>query len=279
LGYQANVIADSVCPAGIRITTIHLRYPRIVHSEFMTHRVFSRNARSSRAVPTKVLLEEVARDPVIPAEWGKNRRGMQATEEVDHEAKFRAEWSWLRARDAAVSVASELADLGVHKQIVNRLLEPFSWIDVLVTSTDWANFLALRDHPDAQPEMRTVARMLSVSLDESSPEPLGIGDWHLPYIAELDRREFAVGSVSRERLGPAMVSAARCRRISYRPFDGESSVEADLKRFDEMVEARPLHASPMEHQAMATGDPRVRSGNFRGWIQFRQTLRGHDVAG
>lgn len=286
---EAEVICDAEAPCGIRLTTLRLRYPRFIHAELMTHRVFSRNARSSRAIPTARLIEEVENDPVVPIEFGRNRKGMQASDPLIEEEADAARNTWLKARDEAVYHAKMMAGL-VHKQHVNRLLEPFAHIDVLVTSTDWMNWFVLRDHEDAQPEIRELAQAMARAMGESGPVPLGDGDWHLPYIEDRDEEAvvdlFANGTLEYPMteatlfVALAKVSAARCRRISYKPFDGsKASAEADLARFDEMVKARPMHASPMEHQAMATGDPKVRSGNFRGWIQFRQCLAGHEVEG
>ena len=53
MAYHAEVLIDSVNPAGQRLTTFVLRFPRFVLSEFNTHRMFSRNASSSRAIPTR----------------------------------------------------------------------------------------------------------------------------------------------------------------------------------------------------------------------------------
>lgn len=278
MSITAKVICDSMAPCGVRLTTMELRYPRFIHSEFMTHRAFSRNARSSRAVPVARMLAEVRDEPVIPISWGSNRKGMQAGEEFDGEHAAECERRWLNARDNAASAAEGLLKLGIHKQHVNRLLEPFSHIDVLVTATDWDNFFALRMHPDAQPEMVNLAYAMYRAMGESEPAPVGPGGWHLPYILQADWREAEAESVWEAGQAMAKVSAARCRRISYAPWDGsDASIEADLARFDEMVRARPIHASPLEHQAMATGDAGVRSGNFRGWVQFRQSIAGHDA--
>jgi hypothetical protein len=287
----AKVICDSVGPAGIRLTTMELRCPRFLLAQVNTHRAFSRNARSSRAVPIGRLIEEVVSDPVLPIEWGRNRKGMQSDGEVSEGEAEVAKAAWLRARDAVVSEARWMAEAAdIHKQICNRLIEPWLSAVVLVTATDWANFFALRDHPDAQPEMRELAVAMRGAMAASEPTRMQAGDWHVPYANDDDTFsdaiispawvEFTRQAPQSLAIGPflARISAARCRRISYQPWDGSgASIKADLARFDEMIAARPLHASPLEHQAMATGDPRLRSGNFRGWVQFRQTLGNHDA--
>jgi hypothetical protein len=66
----AKVIADSIADGCPRLITLQLRYPRFIHSEFMTHRAFSRNASSSRAIPVERLIQDVIDDPAMPVYWG-----------------------------------------------------------------------------------------------------------------------------------------------------------------------------------------------------------------
>jgi len=181
----AKIIADSVSPDGVRITTMQLRYPRFIHAEFLTHRMFSRNASSSRAIPVERLIADIEADHAMPVYWGKNQKGMQAREECDGRVKswefgpspsefgggmsWTAEEAWHFARDNAIKMARAFHEAGYHKQIVNRLLEPFSHINVLVTATDWANFYALRRHEDAQPEMKALADAMWEAQQASEP--------------------------------------------------------------------------------------------------------------
>lgn len=158
---KASVIADSAHPeTGTRITTFELVYPRFIHSEFMTHRVFNRNASSSRAIPTTKFIEQVRNEPVMPSHWGKNQKGMQAEEELNPMEIADAAFAWQQAATSAAIYAEILRRGQVHKQIVNRILEPFTHIRVVVTSTSWANFYGLRDHKDAQPEIRELAQAM-----------------------------------------------------------------------------------------------------------------------
>jgi hypothetical protein len=198
----AKIIADSVSPQQVRLTTIQLRYPRFIHAEFMTHRVFSRNASSSRAIPVDRLIKDVMEDPAMPIYWGKNQKGMQAEQECDtpvqygiiprsnhigawNEAAYITnEEAWLKARDNAVGMARAFTQAGYHKQIVNRLLEPFCHINVVVTATEWSNFFALRDHEGAQPEIRELAQWMKEAMKRSTPHRLEPGDWHVPYLTE-----------------------------------------------------------------------------------------------
>ena len=261
---QVKIIADSISPSGVRITTMQLKYQRFVHSEFMTHRVFSRNASSSRAIPIAKMIEQVRNDPAIPVEWGRNQAGMQARENLSEDDQVKAKFLWLVARDEACNTAQMMADLGLHKQIVNRILEPFQWIHVVVTSTEWDNFFALRDHPDAQPEIRELAKMMKQAYSESQPKRLVPGQWHLPYFTE-DDRHMAIADQKK-------VSAARCCRVSYMKHDGfRASLEEDIKLHDMLVTATPPHMSPVEHQAQCS-EGEGWSGNFKQWKQYRKEL-------
>jgi hypothetical protein len=268
----AQIIADSISPDDIRITSFQLRYPRFIHSELMTHRVFSRNASSSRAVPVAKLIADIRRDPAMPIAWGKNQKGMQAREELPPEDAQRTKDLWSFALDQALYAASKMAAQGAHKQIVNRILEPFAHINVILTATEFENFFALRRHPDAQPEIRALADAMWTARQVSRPVYREPGDWHLPYVDGLERFRLDLQSALR-------VSTARCARVSYLTHDGrETSLEEDLALYERLVGTKPIHASPAEHQA--TPDVKTFSiwahpelqGNFNGWIQFRKTL-------
>lgn len=265
--FQALVIADSVNKAtGKRITTLQLTYPRFIHSEFMTHRVFSRNAMSSRAVPVAKMLKQIREEPAAPIHWGKNEPGMSASTELEGAAKDDAYRLWMSAAWGAADIAQKLDALGAHKQIVNRILEPFQWMHTVVTSTEWDNFFLLRCHPDAQPEIQFLAHLMVEAMKKSGPREVAVYDWHIPYVsrAELDdlRSDIAV-----------RCSVARCARVSYLNHDGSTpDVAKDLKLYERLVGAQPRHASPAEHQAMAIRATES-SNNFQGgWKQYRDIL-------
>ena len=208
---EAKVVLDSISEEGVRLTTMELTYPRFIHAEFMTHRVFSRNASSSRAIPVEKMIERVKKEPAEPVHWGKNQPGMQANEELQWDALVQTRKAWLEARDAAVKFAARMHELGAHKQIVNRVLEPFSHITVLVTATEWDNFFALRCHPDADPTMRTLAEAMREAMAASDTYNAQPGwSWHLPYITEADWRtdqvQFRTQPEANQYL--AMISAA-----------------------------------------------------------------------
>ncbi|MFN4091653.1 MAG: FAD-dependent thymidylate synthase [Brevundimonas sp.] len=275
---SAQVIADSINVEGRRLTTLKLRYPRFIHAEFMTHRVFSRNASSSRAIPVARLIQDVIDDPAIPCYWGANQAGMQAGEEINEpvslvgfkevsrpsgsyiepsEVYVSREAAWLEARDYSVEIARAFAAAGYHKQVVNRLLEPFAHINVVVTATEWSNFFDLRLHPDAEPNIQLLARAMKLAMDASRPKLLTHNEWHLPFVEEQGRLADL-----------KMVSVARCARVSYETHDGEPTVfEKDLALGQRLASSG--HWSPFEHQASPTTG---RVANFRGWRSYRSEM-------
>lgn len=265
---SAKIIADSIQANGQRITTLELVYPRFIHGEVMTHRVFSRNAMSSRAIPVAKMIEEVRTNPAQPCQWDKNQPGMQAKELLGNSEAIEAISEWLKAAENAADSAEKLAKLGVSKQIANRLLEPFQWMRTIVTATQWGNFFALRAHPDAQPDFQKLAYLMQDTMVESKPASLAEDEWHLPYITVEDLR---LGYSLRVLL---QVSAARCARVSYLTHDKQRpTIDADLTLFNRLAGSHPIHASPLEHQACPAGIQTGLGGNLgTGWIQFRKLL-------
>jgi thymidylate synthase ThyX len=278
--FSAKVVEDSTNTAigskldrGNRLTTLQLVYPRFIHAEFMTHRVFSRNAASSRAIPVAKMIEQVRSRPAMPIHWGKNQPGMQANEQLEGEALAAVQFAWIQAAGAAADLAQVMTDVGAHKQVANRILEPFQLMQVIVTATEWANFFELRDHPDAQPEIRYLAQLMNAAMKASTPvfrlPSSGTAEcWHLPYVTEEERVE---GHFNPTYL--AKLSAARCARVSYLTHDGSTpDAEKDLALYDRLVGSKPLHASPIEHQAANTIGSSHWSKNFKGWQQFREMV-------
>lgn len=266
MGYECKIIEDSVAPHGGRLTTFIITFPRIVLAEFNTHRMLSRNSASSRAIPVAKRIAAVELDPFIPDQFGMNRPGMQAGPNIDERQAKEAEQVWLRAASAALQQASALAELGVHKQLANRLLEPFSWHTVIVTATEWDNFFALRCHPDAQPEIRRIAEMMAEAYVAGKPRKLYVGEWHLPLVTEEERE---AGSSSWGDVLP-MLSAGRCARVSYLTHEGKRDVDADFALAERLLSSG--HMSPFEHQAEVAADGTEKSGNFVGFKQRRKSL-------
>jgi thymidylate synthase ThyX len=263
MAYAARVLLDSVSEAGIRLTTMEVTFPRFVLAEFNTHRQFSRNSASSRAIPTTKMLERVDEDPVFPVEWGRNQKGMSASDVLTPEDEEEARRAWLDARDAAVEQAQRLSHLRVHKQVVNRLLEPFLWHTVIVTATEWSNFFDLRCAPNAQPELRQAAILMRNAMAASKPQLVKAGNWHLPL---LQSDETGLDLETKKK-----ISVARCARVSYLTHAGTREIEKDLELFDRLRADR--HLSPFEHVATPANDVAFHA-NFRGWIQMRQEIEG-----
>lgn len=280
MSYSVKILADSINPVEDRLTTFELSYPRFIHAEFMTHRLFSRNAASSRAIPISKMIERVLDDPALPLHWGKNQKGMQAAQELSLPDIDRAREIWLDARNRAVEQASMLNGLDVHKQIVNRLLEPFMFITVICTATEWTNFFYLRDSEFAMPEIAWLAREMKMQYAASEPVYSGVGDPHLPlvawdeenkasplFVSRADAAACGVSSIAGYWPFLAKISVARCARVSYLTHDGKRDLADDLRLYDQLKTNG--HWSPFEHVARACHDHR-RSGNFIGWEQHRK---------
>lgn len=288
---SAKIIADSIAN-DIRITTMELCYQRFIHSEMMTHRMFSRNASSSRAIPVAKMLEQVAQNLAMPIHWGKNQPGMQAKEELTGIELELAQYDWILCARHTHSVAKLMNEIGVHKQVINRLLEPFQWIKVIVTATEWEGFFKLRLHPDAQPEIQELAKCMKEAMEVSSPKELALGEWHLPYVT-MQYPDTGQTSENNESLEECIkMSVARCARVSYLNHDNTSpDIAKDIALADKLLEAG--HMSPFEHIAtpmkpnkedtyysLQEGVTHIDrngdewSGNFRGFLQYRQLLNG-----
>ncbi len=305
VGISATVVADSVYN-GSRLTTFEATFPRFILAEFNTHRMFSRNSASSRAIPVWKRLAEVIEHPFVPLQFGRNKAGMQSEESLPEETNEAATTNWLVGRDVAVIQAFVLAggkeqvmkdskgnpnavetcdtilelmdrypdvtsrirslSVGVHKQHANRLLEPFSWHTVILTSSCWRNFYGLRASTMAQPEIQDLAIAMAQAHLLSVPQELDFGEWHLPYVFPEDIEEEA------DFYRLARISTARCARVSYLTHDGKRSLEADFSMTDKLQSSG--HVSPFEHPATPNdivGD--FGGGNFGDkWVQYRKTL-------
>lgn len=266
MSFQAKVICDSISDFGIRLTTIEVTFPRIILAEMNTHRVFSRNYSSSRAIPVRKMIERVKKDPFIPEFWGKNQPGMQA--ETELEDSIKALKLWQKSLDEALDTAEQMSQIGLHKQLANRILEPFSWTTGIISSTEWDNFFELRLDCDAQPEIRRIAKLMRRAIDQSTPSHLDLNEWHMPYVTEDD---FINLDGDLDKLH--RVSVARCARVSYLNHDGKLSYDKDFKLYKQLYEAG--HMSPFEHVAVSVfpvHNQAIKPSNFRGWTQLRKLI-------
>lgn len=296
--FEVTVVADSVGPNGVRLTTLACTYPRYLHPQMMTHRVFSRNTSSSRAIPTAKLLGRPL-DAMLPVKWTMNERGMQGTVVAPTDVAATADAILAAHSDYSRRTARQLAALKLHKQHVNRVIENHSTVTVLITATEWANFFALRLHHDTQPDMQRLAQRMKAALDGSTPAKLASWAYHMPFVTKQERLAHPLTLLR-------LMSAGRCARVSYLTHDGKRDIAADIDLAKRLQAAG--HMSPFEHIAQALPvevafDDRwdswgwripsraantfypdgilptalVWSGNFRGWHQWRQSLPGQDV--
>lgn len=321
-GFSAKVVADSVSPTGKRLTTLEVVFPRMILSEFNTHRMLSKNSASSRAIPAVKQLRKILDYPYVPNYIGINESGMQASRFLSGDDLKHAQENVYLKRDRAIVGALEdlvgrayvrsafgdtlgnvlvngfdgkalesvenvleyyknvIADskkeafefpegfLNIHKQTINRYLEPFMWHTVVVTATEWGNYFALRIHGDAQPEIALPTELIRDAMDASTPTPLAYGEWHLPFVQEDEKHLITADTIEDWKY----VSSGRCARVSYETHDGVRNIAKDI----ELSRDRLLphgHMSPFEHVATPVKDDfDGDTGNFVGWLQFRKTI-------
>jgi thymidylate synthase ThyX len=276
MAIKAQIIKDSIATNGRRVTTFLLYYPRFIHAEVMTHRAFSRNSSSSRAIPFEQQVEAIKREIAAPIEYRANKSGMQAGGPLSERAQSACQFLWKEAALKAIQFATDLHLFGVHKQYASRLLEPFMHISVVITATDFANFFALRYHEMAQPEILELARVMWEEYSASVPILKRPGEWHLPFVSEAD---YEASKHDQEKLSTLIRrSVACCARTSYKNHDkSDSTDDQNDALYRRLVGQSPMHASPAEHQAFASVTKDDKSANFTGWIQYRQTLPGQKV--
>ena len=276
-----------------RLVTLIVIIPRIVLAELNTHRLLSRNSASSRARPIQWMIASVVNNPFVPDWFPRKHKGMQAPDHPDNWVKpgdseyYDFVAKWLNARDNAVANAIQMEEMGISKQLVNRLLEPFLMHEVILSATEWTNFLALRAERSAQREIRIAAELILDALNESQSNVLQPGEWHLPFGDQIDKEQFE-STVSTQKQWDAdglrrIIATARCARVSYRTFDGtDHNYAKDIERYDELV--RLGHWSPLEHVARAMYSDEFRQyvhssptdiepgwcGNYRGFVQLRK---------
>lgn len=272
---EVKLVADSLnAQTQDRLTTFLLTYPRYIHAELMTHRVFSRNAASSRAIPVVKFRQDVTDNPVIPSHWGTNQPGMQAGEELNNiledwiwpstgenvtQREF-AKRTWLAARDVALGAHVALEKVGLHKQIANRVIEPWFHIQVLVSATEYQNWFGLRCHKDAHPDIQALADAMLEVYVTKEPVILLPGEWHLPFGDQHLDQDMPV-------MDKVKICTARAARVSYKTFEGEIDFAKDIELHDRLMKSG--HWSPFEHPAEASKHG-VWSGNYRGFKQYRK---------
>lgn len=282
----AKIIKDSISPWGVRLTTFEIVFHRFELPSFNTYRAFSRNSASSRAIPVEKQLERMSTFPAWPIEWAREQAGMQGGSELEGSDLLDAMDLFREVHGFTVaSIERYLADhpdkaTRAHKSLINRLMEPFLWQTVVVTSTEWDNFFnqrASERSPLAQPEIRAVADLMLDAYRASTPVEVDQGGWHMPYIEEQDwdaTQGICVNHVEALEV-LKKVSVARCARVSYLTHDGKRDISLDVDLFEKLIGAKPMHASPLEH--VATPAPPwtedMALGNFYAWHQLRHDIQ------
>jgi len=284
----SKILKDSITETGERLTTFELEFPRFILPEFNTHRILSKNVASSRAIPTITMIKMVWDNPACPVRFGKNQSGMQSKEDLVGIKHAISKFLWHASGKVACVFAWGLYKSNCHKQIANRIIEPWSHVKVVTTATEWGNYFNLRNHPDAQPEIQELARIMQWDYDASTPTILKQGEWHLPYIDDYkvvsdDECVFEFNEIN---LSDAIkLSSSLCAQVSFRKSN--ESIEKACSIYDRLILSKPAHFSPFEHQATPIikseefdqdgvthkdCNGNLWSGNLKGWIQNRQLL-------
>ena len=308
--YSAKIVRDSVAVTDteeVRLTTMEVVFPRFILAEFNTHRMFSRNSASSRAIPVMNRIRQVWNNPFVPESIGRNKSGMQAGSDIEGFAKAVLRTVWILTSKICCIAAWLYTRFGAHKQHANRLIELWSWHTVVVTSTEWENFFNLRTHAAAQPEMQIVAKLMKEAWTKSVPiECVYAGSWHLPYVDERKQACLVARELSNLHVGQnptqglekdweelAQESVVQCAAVSFERHETQRTREQVKRRFEDLASSG--HWSPFEHQAVmgsaedlkehATFVPDANGnmkphfvGNFRApWVQLRKTYAGEGV--
>jgi len=276
---SARVVAHSAHPyGGPDLITVEVTLHRFVLAELNTHRVFSRNSASSRAIPVEKMLARVADDPAWPVSWPAEQAGMQGGDELVDDDLDDAMSVFMAVRRFTLNELTDYVTRNpdkthrLHKSVLNRLLEPFLWHTVVITSTEWDNFFGLRCHPLAQPEIRLAAEKIREAIEASTPRTLPYDDWHTPY---------SQNTLTSHKQARLIQSVARCAWVSTASQEGDHSFEACERMVRRLATAQPMHASPFEHQAtpvpVYVDWPDV-PGNLRGWRQLRHEVEREGLA-
>lgn len=320
----ARVVCDSWSPAGRRLISVEVSYWRAIHAELMTHRDRGRNAASSRAIPfyrekkcslcgkdkcgcgNRVPIDNcmyamIERKPFFPEFLGVEQKGMQSGGELVGDDRAKALKLIDDMRQFNMEKCLQLSELNLHKSIINRYLEPWMYITVLMTATEWNNFFRLRIHPKAEKHFNKMAKLVKEAINQSTPETVPYGSWHTPYIRPGEKQEIYDMVASKptwltdEDLEmnynelaikyTNMISAARSARLSYLTHEGVRSFDKDIQLFYTLISPEAeedqdvIHASPLEHVARSSPNKDLRSGPLVGWHQLRKDFRLENVPG
>lgn len=305
---KAEIVAHSRnIETGDELITYRLTYPRMLLAQVNTYKQITKITSSSRAQPFNKVVEVIENDPFIPLAYQRAHKGMQGTEYFTDEEEIRQrDLEWLTARDKAVEQAKKLNDLGVTKQVTNRILEAYMWVTQLVTGTREAYEhlfnqrcpeyevggvkgrskkemgLDLSDEEwltcnkgHAEIHFMDLAEKMYDALRDSEPKELKPGELHIPY---LDT------PLMTPDLSPEDVIKYSCGLTAHTSYttigDGtKMTIEKARGLFDHCLENGHYSVFEMIGKAMSKDeldDPRRRG--FRGFIQLRGHLEdGNDL--
>lgn len=285
---SAKILTDTVntfVQGTPRLTTFEIVFPRVILAEVNTHRALSKNTASSRAVPFNKFLSNVREATYIPANVGKNNKGMSSFESLSEEEQAEFEQWASNLFDYVADECTKInAKLNIHKQWINRFLEPWMYVTMIISGTDWANFFALRTHKDAHPDFQKLASLMFEQYKQSKPSYKMI---HAPLVSDEEHAEIAQTYTNSSSLSPkaleliCKISAGRCARVSYLTHDGKRDFEKDLELAHRLSGHFPKHMTPFEHVAFPMTEEQFsndsRSGNFTGFIQYRKTIEFENI--
>ena len=300
---QVKVIQDSINTSGDRMITYEIETYRYIWAEVLTHKMLVKNAQSSRAVPVKSVASVNEQNYVEPIVWGKNKAGMSSSEELEGDKLEEAKKLWNIAAVNAFNSSRLLSDIGLHKQVSNRITEPFSRIKAVISGTEWDNFFWLRTDEEAvQPEFYDLAWKMLDARNQSTPFLLRQNELHVPYIErQVEAKDGLVHYYSNNKevsMQDAMkISASCCCQVSYRKLD--STYAKAMEIYDKLFSGPKPHLSPTEHQAIALNNNRATlleriftnrlakgishvdrdgylwSANLKGFIQYRKIMESN----
>lgn len=297
-GIVARVVqASKSAYTGKELWTFELEFPRFILAEVNTHCMLEKNSASSRAIPVNTSNKLIQENPAMPVYWGKNQAGMVAVEELGDVEKEASKQVWLAAMQSAVAHSLVLDSLKNHKQVANRVVEPWQRMKTVMSGTEWENLFYLRDHPDADPTFQELAKVMKEAKSKVEPTVICNNEWHVPYVERkrIDgvMRYFSAGqelTVEQAR----MVSASCAAQTSYRRNDEtlEKAIQV-FKRLNIGSPDQPAHASPTTHQGTPisydgiietdpdtwpegvthmTKNRKLWSGKFQDFVQFRKLI-------
>ncbi len=263
----ARIVADSVSSVtGDRLTSMEVSIPRTLLPYLLNEASVSRSFTDVLDQPVADNMRSLADEPAVPIYWPAHTILAQPAHPLRTPKAHTARQTWLRARDEAVACAETLTEVGVHHTITNRLLEPFLVQRVLLSSTEWRGLLKLRHKqlgtdPLVQAELTEVIDLMRRLLDKNVPEPLALGQWHLPYLRGFELKTLPAKQAIE-------VSVARCH-TGLNPEQDLFNIEADLDVFRALRYASQPVLTPMGHVCTPAAQSEHPLGVLRGWHQYR----------